>query len=68
MPTRASTKALKEALIDDVDAFIKPLREKRASIAADEKLVQEVLRQGSVRANERAHKKMLDVKEKIGVL
>jgi tryptophanyl-tRNA synthetase len=61
-------KALKEALIEDVDTFIKPLREKRALIAADEKMVSEVLKQGSVKANERAMKKLLDVKEKIGVL
>jgi tryptophanyl-tRNA synthetase len=61
-------KNLKDALIEDIDAFIKPLREKRASIAADDKLVREVLRQGSVLANQRAQKKMIDVKEKIGVL
>jgi tryptophanyl-tRNA synthetase len=61
-------KALKEALIEDIDAFIKPLREKREAVAADEKLISEVLKQGSVKANERAQRKLLDVKEKIGVL
>jgi tryptophanyl-tRNA synthetase len=61
-------KILKEALIEDIDAFIKPLREKRASIAADEGFVTEVLRKGSGKANERASKKLAEVKEKIGVL
>ncbi len=61
-------KALKEALIEDVDSFIKPLREKRAELAQNQSLVAEVLKNGALKANERAQKKLNDVKEKIGVL
>ncbi|MES2216557.1 MAG: tryptophan--tRNA ligase [Patescibacteria group bacterium] len=61
-------KALKEALIEDIDTFIKPLREKRAELIKNESIVAEVLKNGAVKANERAQKKLIDVKEKIGVL
>lgn len=61
-------KALKEALIEDIDAFTKPLREKRAEIASDEKKVLEVLKKGAEAANEKASKKLIEAKKKIGVL
>jgi tryptophanyl-tRNA synthetase len=61
-------KILKEALIEDIDAFIKPLRERREKLALDERAVMDVLKQGSLAANERAHKKMRAVKEVIGVI
>ncbi len=59
-------KILKEALIEDIDAFIKPLREKRAGI--DKNKILEVLRDGSAKANEKASEKLSQVKENIGVL
>ncbi|MBU6232374.1 tryptophan--tRNA ligase, partial [Patescibacteria group bacterium] len=40
---RGKYKVLKEALIEDIDAFIKPLRDKREKIAGDVKKVQEIL-------------------------
>lgn len=61
-------KILKEALINDLEIFIKPLREKREEIAKNIKEVEAVLAQGALKAKERADKKLLTIKEKIGVL
>ena len=61
-------KALKEALIEDIDAFIKPLRERRAELAKDEKTVIAILADGAKKANEKASKKLLEAKKAVGVL
>jgi tryptophanyl-tRNA synthetase len=61
-------KVLKEALIEDIDYFIKPLREKRAELAKDEKYIIEVLKDGSKKANLVASNKLQEVKKTIGVL
>ena len=61
-------KALKEALIEDIDAFLKPLRERRAEIAKNEKQVMIVLDKGAEKAHGKASAKLRDVKKKIGVL
>jgi tryptophanyl-tRNA synthetase len=61
-------KALKEALIEDLDAFIKPMRERRAEIAKDPTIVEQVLADGAKRANEIAQAKLLMVKKNIGVI
>lgn len=61
-------KILKESLIEDIDAFIKPLREKRAELAKDEALLKEVLSAGQEKANKIANAKMKQVKELIGVI
>ncbi len=60
-------KALKEALIVDLKEFIGPLREKRAQLAADTDYVLDVLKEGGLRAREKAMKKMDEVKSAIGV-
>jgi tryptophanyl-tRNA synthetase len=60
-------KALKDALVEDLEAFIAPLRERRATIASDESSVREVLEEGGKRAHAQAEKKMGDVRKKIGV-
>lgn len=60
-------KVLKEALIEDLDAFIKPLRERRAVIAADIAEVQRILDRGAVVAHGLATTKMQLVRERIGV-
>jgi tryptophanyl-tRNA synthetase len=60
-------KALKEALIEDVDTFVKPLRERRAAIAADPKKVMKILAEGAQQARNRADAKMEIVKKAIGV-
>lgn len=60
-------KDLKEALIEDIDAFIKPLREKRKYFEKNKKKVIKILEKGGKRANKIAQKKIDEVKEKIGV-
>jgi tryptophanyl-tRNA synthetase len=61
-------KILKESLLEDIDAFIKPLREKRAELAKDETLLKEVLSAGQEKANKIANAKLKQVKEAIGVI
>lgn len=61
-------KALKEALIEDIDAFIKPLRERRAELAKDEEAVREILKEGAKRANEKASAKLAEAKKAVGVI
>ena len=58
-------KDLKEALIEDLDAFITPMRAKRESITNEEVL--RVIEEGSSKARTIAAAKMLDVRQKIGV-
>lgn len=58
-------KALKDALIEDVESLIAPMREKRASISDDD--VKTVLMDGAAKAKAIASKKMEDVRKKIGV-
>lgn len=61
-------KILKEKLIEDVKAFIKPLRDKRRLIAEDTDYIRQVIKEGGDRAKEIANKKLAEIKEKIGVL
>ncbi len=61
-------KALKEALIEDIDAFIKPMRERRAELAHDEKTVMKILEEGAEQAKKMADKKLETVKKAIGVI
>jgi len=60
-------KALKEALIVDMKAFIAPLREKRKQLENDTDFVLDVLKEGGKRAKMKAEKKMEMVREVIGV-
>jgi tryptophanyl-tRNA synthetase len=61
-------KILKDALVEDLENFIRPLREKREELAKNPDFVHEVLAVGAKKANEIACAKLQDVKEKIGVL
>ncbi len=61
-------KILKEALIEDINAFIEPLRERRVELAKDEKRVIEILKESAVKTNEKANKKLVEVKRAIGVI
>lgn len=61
-------KILKEKLIEDLDAFIKPMRDRRAEIANNSELIKSVLADGAIRAKEKADAKLLTVKKNIGVL
>lgn len=58
-------KDLKEALIEDIDAAIAPMRERRNAITDEE--VKLVLIKGAERARERASAKIAEVREKIGI-
>ncbi len=58
-------KNLKEALIEDLDVVLSPMREKYNAITDAD--VKAVLDDGSARARELAEAKMKDVREKIGV-
>jgi len=58
-------KALKDALIEDIEAFVAPMRAKRDAITDAE--VKNVLDEGSAKARERAASKMKDVRAKVGV-
>lgn len=62
---RGKYKALKEALIEDIDALIAPMRELRSQIDDDD--IRRVLSDGGERARARATAKMKAVKEAIGV-
>ena len=60
-------KDLKEALLADMIAFIKPMHEKREAIAADRAGVLKILKEGGEKARARAEKKMGAVRKAIGV-
>ncbi len=64
---KGSYKALKEALIEDIDAFIAPLRERRAAIAQDEVGVRAMLAENGAKMREKAEKVMGEVREKTGL-
>jgi len=58
-------KASKDALADDIEAVVGPMREKRASLTDAD--VKAILSDGGDRAREQAEKKMTDVRKKVGV-
>jgi len=60
-----SYKILKEMLIEDIDAFIAPMREKRENITDED--VKKVLKEGAEKARAIASEKMKVVREKVGV-
>ncbi len=60
-------KEAKDGLIDALEAFIKPLREKRSMLANDLDTVFDILKEGGRRAALRAEKKMEKVREAVGV-
>ena len=61
-------KALKDALIADLKAFIGPLRARREEIASNKGIVEETLEKGRTKALAVANKKLLEAKKAIGVL
>lgn len=58
-------KNLKEALIEDIEALVAPMRDRRANITDEN--VRRVLKEGSDAAREHAAKTMRDVRAKVGV-
>ena len=61
-------KVLKEALIEDLDAFIKPLRERRAELAKDPQTALDILSGGAEQARRKADAKLIGAKKAIGVI
>jgi tryptophanyl-tRNA synthetase len=57
----------KKMLIADIISFVTPMRERRKKYEDDPKLVQEILLQGAMKANEIAMKKLTDVYESVGL-
>jgi len=60
-------KALKDALTEDVIAFITPLRERRKIIAANIENVKEILKDGGEKARARTQAKISEVKRVTGL-
>lgn len=60
-------KALKEALIHDIEAFVAPIRERRHKLMQDTEYVKKILNEGTEKAREVANLKLEEVKRKIGV-
>ena len=60
-------KELKELLIEDLEKFIAPLRERRKEFEKDIPRVLEILKNGGKKAKKVAGEKMDEVREKIGV-
>jgi tryptophanyl-tRNA synthetase len=60
-------KALKEALIEDLDAFIAPLRSRYQELMADPEMVYEALARGGEAASAVANEKMERVRRAVGV-
>mgnify|MGYP001607413445 CR=1 FL=1 len=60
-------KESKEILFKNMNAYLAPMREKRAEIAADPNKVKEILRQGGETAKNIATQKMAAVRKQIGI-
>jgi tryptophanyl-tRNA synthetase len=60
-------KALKDALIDDLDAFIAPMRERYEELKKNPTVVLETLKRGGEQARAVAEAKMVEVRKAVGV-
>ncbi len=60
-------KILKEALIEDLDTFIAPMREQYEALDANSEMVTRILSQGGEAARHRAHAKLATIRKTIGV-
>ena len=58
-------KALKEALIEDIEATVAPMRERRSTMTDAD--VKQILKDGAERAGAQAAVRMADVRQKVGV-
>ncbi len=61
-------KILKDMLIEDLDAFIKPMRDRRSEFEKDSEIVDKVLEEGKSKANEIANATLTKAKQAIGVI
>jgi tryptophanyl-tRNA synthetase len=60
-------KELKEALIEDLDAFIAPMRQRHDELMDDPGSVRKILEEGAQKAGPIAEEKMKKVREVVGV-
>ena len=60
-------KALKDALLADILAFVTPMRERRAYYESKPELVAEILEKGAAKAKAKAEAKMEIVRERVGL-
>ena len=60
-------KEAKEGLIEALEGFIKPLRERRAMLSSDLDTVFDILKEGGQRAALRAENKMKEIRKAVGV-
>lgn len=60
-------KDLKEALVADIQAFIRPMRERREKLAKNRKKVIKILAKGGKRAAKKANETMEQVRKAVGV-
>lgn len=58
-------KQLKDMLIDDLDAYLKPMRDKRAKIS--DAMVASILKKGAVKAGKVSQKKLQAVRKAVGL-
>ena len=61
-------KALKDALIADIIAFITPMRERYQELQKDPSIVSKVLKEGGIVVKARAEAKMQAVKKAVGII
>ena len=61
-------KDLKEALAEDIKAFVRPFREKREELAKNISYVEKILEEGANQANAVAISKLIEAKKALGVL
>ncbi len=61
-------KALKDALAEDIIAFIKPLRERREEIAKDKDAIRQLLAQNGSLMREKTHPLVYEVRKAVGLV
>lgn len=60
-------KALKDILVEDIESFIKPMREKRRELENNPDLVISIINEGSKHAKDIASQKMAQIRAAVGV-
>jgi len=64
---KISYKESKDILAENINNFLRPIRDKKKELDNNEKYVLEVLEKGAIRARELAKAKMEEVREKVGL-
>ncbi len=64
---KGSYKTLKEALIEDIDAFIAPMRERRAALAKDPDAVRSMLKEHGEALRTKVESRMKDIRAACGI-